>query len=105
MKIQILTGAIAICFASAARAQTTDSPPADPNANVPPGTVTVPDHAKPADPDVPRDPSAPVGSAANPVQVGGNMTPPPPPRKDYPVCGGAVQDQCINPRAARGNPR
>lgn len=104
MNFPFLTGAVALCLGSAAMAQTVDQQ-TDPNATVPPGTVTVPDHAKPADPAVPHDPAAPAGSPANPVVVGGNMTPPPPPKKDYPVCGGAVQDECINPQAARGHPR
>ena len=48
-------------------------------------------------PAVPRDPAATPGSPANPVTVGGNVTPPPPPQADYPVCKGDVQDRCVNP--------
>lgn len=95
MKIQFLTAAIALCLGPAAMAQTSTSPQSDPNANVPAGTVTMPDHAKPADPNVPRDPSAPQGSAANPVQVGGNVTPPPPPLDHYPLCSKTVTDRCM----------
>ncbi|KEQ54925.1 hypothetical protein BV95_00838 [Sphingobium chlorophenolicum] len=51
---------------------------------------------QPASPGVPRDPSAPVGSSANPATVGGNMTPPPAEQKDYPLCSKTVQDSCIN---------
>ena len=52
-------------------------------------------------PGAPGDPAAPVGSSANPVQVGGNMTPPPAEAKDYPTCSRTVQDSCINPADAR----
>lgn len=124
MKTKILIGAFALCLGSAAMAQyqtPTQAPPAppqaqqpmpgapmpgapmpdsnmaDPNANVPPGTVTMPPNAQPADPSVPQDPAAPPGTPANPVTVGGNVTPPPPPQEDYPVCKGAVQDRCVNP--------
>jgi hypothetical protein len=54
----------------------------------------------PAPAGVPNDPAAPVGSSANPVTVGGNMTPPPTEAKDYPVCTRGVQDSCINPGEA-----
>ncbi|MCI4589338.1 hypothetical protein MOK15_04410 [Sphingobium sp. BYY-5] len=76
-------------------------PPADPNASVPTGAVPPDTGMVPAPADVPDNPSAPVGSAANPVTVGGNMTPPPTEAKDYPVCSKAVQDSCINPGDAR----
>ncbi|WP_414632860.1 hypothetical protein [Brevundimonas sp. UBA5936] len=52
-------------------------------------------------PHPPRDPAAPVGTAANPVTVGGNMTPPPTEAKAYPVCGKGVQDGCVNPGEAK----
>jgi len=71
-------------------------PAADPNAGDPTGAV--PPSAQgmqPADPNVPQNPSAPVGSAANPVVVGGNMTAPPPPPKDYPKCTKTITDACI----------
>jgi hypothetical protein len=54
----------------------------------------------PAPPNMPKDPAAPVGSSNNPVTVGGNMTPPPTEKKDYPLCSRAVQDSCINPGEA-----
>jgi hypothetical protein len=48
------------------------------------------------------DPNAPVGTAANPVVVGGNVTPPPSPKKDYPLCTKEIQDSCMNPSEAPG---
>jgi hypothetical protein len=77
------------------------SPPADPNAGQPTGAVPPETGMVPAPADAPRDPAAPVGSANNPVTVGGNMTPPPTETKDYPVCSRTVQDSCINPGEAR----
>lgn len=73
------------------------SVPADPNAGelvgaVPPTAATM----APADPSVPANPAAPVGSAANPVVVGGNLTAPPPSPKDYPVCTKTITDSCVN---------
>lgn len=73
----------------------------DPNAAVPAGEVPSSSGMTPADPSVPADPSAPVGSAANPAVVGGNATPPPAPRTDYPLCSRTVQDSCINPGEAK----
>lgn len=77
------------------------SPPADPNAGQPTGAVPPDTGMVPAPAGAPRDPAAPVGSANNPVTVGGNMTPPPAEMKDYPVCSRTVQDSCINPGEAR----
>lgn len=71
-------------------------PAADPNAIGPTGAV--PPSAQgmqPADPTVPQNPTAPVGSAQNPVVVGGNMTAPPPPPKDYPKCTKTITDACV----------
>lgn len=76
-------------------------PPSDPNAGQPTGAVPADPGMVPAPAGAPRDPNAPVGSAANPVQMGGNMTPPPAEAKDYPVCSKGVQDSCINPGDAR----
>lgn len=77
-------------------------PPAnDPNAGQPTGAVPPNTGMVPAPAGVPRDPSAPVGSDANPVTVGGNMTPPPTETKQYPVCSRTVQDSCVNPSEAR----
>lgn len=76
-------------------------PPADPNAGQPTGAVPADPGMAPAPAGVPNDPAAPVGSSANPVTVGGNMTPPPAEAKDYPVCSKTVQDSCINPGEAR----
>ncbi|EQA97695.1 hypothetical protein L485_20780 [Sphingobium baderi LL03] len=76
-------------------------PPADPNAGQPTGSVPPGEDMQPAPAGVPNDPSAPVGSSANPVTTGGNMTPPPTDAKDYPVCSRTVQDSCINPGDAR----
>ena len=73
---------------------------ADPNAGQPTGEVPPATGMAPASPAVPRDPAAPVGSSANPVTVGGNMTPPPAGGKDYPLCSRTVQDSCINPGEA-----
>lgn len=79
--------------------------PSDPNAGQPTGAVppeTGPETGMvPAPAGMPRDPGAPVGSDANPVTVGGNMTPPPTETKDYPVCSRTVQDSCVNPGEAR----
>ncbi|MDO7833512.1 Fe-S oxidoreductase [Sphingobium sp. HBC34] len=82
-------------------------PPADPNAGVPTGAVPAGDAGMvPAPAGVPHDPAAPVGSSANPVAVGGNMTPPPTGAKDYPLCSRTVQDSCVNPgEAARPRKR
>lgn len=77
------------------------APPAgDPNAGQPTGAVPADTGMVPAPAGVPQDPDAPVGSSANPVTVGGNMTPPPAAAKDYPLCSRTVQDSCVNPREA-----
>lgn len=77
-------------------------PAADPNAGEPMGAMPPAAGAMaPADPSVPPNPSAPVGSAANPVVVGGNMTAPPAPPKDYPVCTKTITDSCVNRGEAR----
>ncbi|SEJ55714.1 hypothetical protein SAMN05518849_108159 [Sphingobium sp. AP50] len=73
---------------------------ADPNAGQPTGAVPAETGMVPAPANVPEDPSAPVGSSANPVTVGGNMTPPPTEAKDYPRCSRTVQDSCVNPGEA-----
>lgn len=73
---------------------------ADPNASQPTGAVPADTGMVPAPAGVPEDPSAPVGSSANPVTVGGNMIPPPTEAKDYPRCSRAVQDSCVNPGEA-----
>ena len=78
----------------------TPAAPADPNAGQPTGAVPADTGMAPASPAVPRDPAAPMGSSANPVTVGGNMTPPPAGGKDYPLCSRTVQDSCINPGEA-----
>ncbi len=79
----------------------TPSSSPDPNAAQPTGAVPPTTGMAPAPAGVPQDPAAPVGSSANPVTVGGNMTPPPAGRQDYPVCSRTVQDSCINPGEAR----
>ncbi len=77
-------------------------PAADPNAGDPAGAVPPSAGAMaPADPSVPANPTAPVGSAANPVVVGGNMTAPPAPPKDYPVCTKTITDSCVNRSEAK----
>ena len=78
---------------------------ADPNAGVPTGAVPADPGMVPAPAGAPSDPAAPVGSSANPVTVGGNMTPPPTEAKDYPLCSRTVQDSCINPGEAKRRPR
>ena len=75
--------------------------PADPNAGQPTGAVPADPGMMPAPANAPRDPAAPMGSAENPVTMGGNMTPPPTEAKDYPVCSRTVQDSCINRGQAR----
>lgn len=80
----------------------TPATPADPNAGQPTGAVPADPGMAPAPAGVPQDPAAPVGSSANPVTVGGNMTPPPAEKKDYPLCSKTVQDSCINPGEAKG---
>ena len=110
MKTRFLIGVFAFCLGSTAIAQTPGQPPADqtmppppqqadPNAQVVPGPLNVPPNAQPSTP-APPDPAAAPGSPGNPVTVGGNATPPPPPQESYPVCKGAVQDRCINPHEA-----
>lgn len=79
----------------------TPSPNADPNAGQPTGAVPANPGMQPAPAGVPQDPTAPVGSSANPVTMGGNMTPPPAGGKGYPLCSETVQDSCINPGEAR----
>ncbi|HKT76132.1 MAG TPA: Fe-S oxidoreductase [Sphingobium sp.] len=81
-----------------------DNPPpgADPNAGQPTGAVPADPGMAPAPAGVPKDAAAPVGSSANPVTVGGNMTPPPAEAKHYPLCSRTVQDSCINPGEAGG---
>ena len=66
------------------------------DAGQPVGAVPPETGMQPAPAGVPRDPSAPVGTSANPATVGGNMTPPPTEQKDYPLCSKTVQDSCIN---------
>lgn len=73
---------------------------ADPNAGQPTGAVPPDTGMQPAPAGVPKDPAAPMGSSANPATVGGNMTPPPTEKKDYPLCSRTVQDSCINPGEA-----
>lgn len=100
MKSTILAGAAALLsFAGVSgMAMAQDMPPpADPNAGQPTGAVPPDTGMVPASPDMPKDPAAPVGSATNPVTVGGNMTPPPAEAKDYPACSRTVQDNCVNP--------
>lgn len=78
-------------------------PEPDPNADVPPVPVSNDPAMVPAPADVPRDQAAPPGSTANPIIEGGNMTPPPQPKDHYPLCGGEVQDSCMQPgEAPRG---
>jgi len=80
----------------------TSPPPApDPNAGQPTGEVPPTTGMTAAPAGTPQDPSAPVGSSANPVTVGGNATPPPAAQTDYPLCSKAVQDSCINPGEAK----
>ncbi len=77
-------------------------PAADPNAGAPMGAVPPSAGAMaPADTSVPTNPTAPVGSAANPVVMGGNMTAPPAPPKDYPVCTKTITDSCVNRSEAK----
>lgn len=73
---------------------------ADPNAGQPTGAVPATTGMVPAPASVPRDPAAPIGTAANPVTIGGNMTPPPAGGKNYPLCSRTVQDSCVNPGEA-----
>lgn len=80
----------------------TPATPADPNAGQPTGAVPADTGMQPAPAGVPKDPAAPVGTSANPVTVGGNMTPPPTEQKEYPLCSRTVQDSCINPGEAKG---
>ena len=80
----------------------TPPPVADPNAGQPTGAVPPNTGMAPAPAGVLKDPAAPVGTSANPVTVGGNMTPPPTEKKDYPLCSRTVQDSCINPGEAAG---
>ncbi|NIJ16541.1 Fe-S oxidoreductase [Sphingobium vermicomposti] len=79
----------------------TPSTSEDPNASQPTGAVPPSTGMVPAPAGVPENPAAPVGSSANPVTVGGNMTPPPTEAKDYPLCSRTVQDSCINPSEAK----
>lgn len=72
----------------------------DPNAGMVPPPVSDYPYMRPAPDGAPNNPAAPVGSARNPYKMGGNMTEPPPPKDFYPVCGGDIQDGCMNPRAA-----
>lgn len=84
--------------APAAPATPTPPPPpqGDPNAGQPKGAVPADTGMEPAPAGVPKDPAAPIGSASNPVTVGGNMTPAPTEAKDYPTCTRTVQDSCVN---------
>jgi hypothetical protein len=75
---------------------TPPTPQADPNAGQPTGAVPADTGMVPAPADAPKDAAAPVGSSANPVTVGGNVTPPPTEAKDYPTCTRTVQDSCVN---------
>jgi len=114
MKFLPLMSAAAFAIAAPALAQTMPAqsqpgmpPAADPNATIPEAMTPPADTGMmPADPNVPKDPSAPVGSPRNPVVVGGNVTPPPPTPQDYPLCSRTVQDSCRNPgEAPRGKRR
>lgn len=111
MKYPMLAAIACLATTSAvAHAQTTlpaaaqPAPPeqgADPNAAQPTGAVPADSGMIPAPADAPQDAAAPIGSSANPVTVGGNMTPPPAEAKDYPVCSKTVQDSCVNAADAR----
>lgn len=103
----ILLGVGALACAGVAIAQapppaTTPQPPA---ATSPPAAPTVPTTGIP-NPRTANDP-VPPAMPADPTYRGspykGALTPPPPEafNKTYPVCGGAIQDSCINPSAAR----
>ncbi len=110
MKISLLLGAALLCAPAIATAQDAPpppndmsaqqmpqaTPPADPNATAPTGAVPADSGMTPADPTALQDASAPVGSSANPAVVGGNATPAPEAKTDYPVCSKTVQDSCIN---------
>ncbi|MDF0542417.1 Fe-S oxidoreductase [Sphingobium sp. H39-3-25] len=128
MKAAILSGIVVLAFPAMALAQTQPPPdmpndmsaqqmpqsgqlppppppPADPNAGAPAGQVPPTPGMVPADPNAPQSSAAPVGSAANPVVVGGNAMPPPEAKADYPPCSRTVQDSCINPSEAKGKVR
>lgn len=86
-----------LAIAMTQQAEQSATTAADPNAGVPTGAVRQEPAMVPAPAGVPHDPAAPIGSAANPVVVGGNITPPPTTPKNYPPCSRTVQDSCINP--------
>ncbi|MCB2015116.1 MAG: hypothetical protein R3E11_12900 [Sphingobium sp.] len=97
-----LIAAMVLCSASIASAQEMNTAPpanaedpameaADPNASVPPAPIPAA-----AEDMVPAPPEA----KANAVMVGGNMTAPPAPKDFYPICGGDIQDSCMNPGEA-----
>lgn len=93
MKFLLITAGAALAFTASAYAQQPDPNAAQPKGEVP---ATV-EPLVPANPNVPKDSAAPVGSPANPVVVGGNMTPPPAPQAEYPLCTRTLKDQCRNP--------
>lgn len=93
----VLVSGTAAPLAVAQQAEQSATTAADPNAGVPTGAVPQEPAMVPAPAGVPHDPTAPIGSAANPVVVGGNMTPPPADAKNYPPCSRTVQDSCVNP--------
>lgn len=76
----------------------------DPNAGQPTGQVPpAAQQMQPAPADVPKNSDAPEGTAANPVEMGGNMTPPAAPKDKYPLCSRTVKDECMNPSEAPGH--
>jgi hypothetical protein len=104
--LSFVTGMTGVAIAQDVPPPAPAAPPAgaDPNAGQPTGAVPADPGMAPAPADVPSDPAAPVGSSANPVTVGGNMTPPPGEAKEYPKCSKTVQDSCINPGEAKRKP-
>ena len=93
MNSKMLAAALALAAPAALHAQTAAPAPPAPTGAIPnPQTANDPvPPAMPADPNYHGPPYK------------GALTPPPPEamHKTYPVCGGAIQDSCINPSAAR----
>ena len=125
-KYAFLGGAALLLAATASQAQHTDMTPPDmaaqpatpaepampadpgemaddPNADAMPAPVANDPTMIPATPGVPHDSTARPGSAANPIVEGGNMTVPPPPKAEYPMCSATVTDHCMQARDKRWN--
>lgn len=98
MKGFLLIGAAALACALPASVLAQAAPAAPASTPVPASGIPNPQTAND-----PVPPAMPADSSYRGAPYKGALTPPPPEamNKTYPVCGGKIQDSCINPSAAR----